>query len=76
MTLTSQHFINIMVGTRREHAILLTNFFLFLGNSNPNLAAEVLVLVGCSVPEGTTVSAFIYTCNMCDFGNLTLTDLS
>ncbi len=76
MTLTSQHFINIMVGTRREHAILLTNFFLFLSNSNPNLAAEVLVVVGCSVPEGTTVSAFIYTCDMCDFGYLTLTDLS
>jgi hypothetical protein len=34
------------------------------------------VVVGCSVPEGTTVSAFIYTYDMCDFGYLTLTDLS
>lgn len=61
MTLTSQQFINILVGTRREHTILLTNFFLYLSKSDPVLAAEVLLVVGFSVPEGVTVSELVYT---------------
>lgn len=61
MTLTSQQFINILVGTRREHAILLTNFFLYLSNSEPGLTAEVLLVIGFSIPEGVTVSELMYT---------------
>jgi hypothetical protein len=57
MTLSSQKCIDIMVGTRREHCILLTNLFLYLSNHNPDFDAEVLLVVGFSVPEGETVSA-------------------
>ncbi len=60
MTLSSQQCIDVMVGTRREHAIMLTNHFLYLCNDNPDFDAEVLLIVGFSVPEGGTVSALVH----------------
>jgi len=66
MTLSSQQFINILVGTRREHSILLTNFFLSLSKSNPDFAAEVLLVVGSSIPEGATVSKYFGTHSTCE----------
>ena len=60
MTLNSQQFINIMVGTRREHAILLANFFLYISQSGKDFAAEVMLVIGVSIPEGETVSALLF----------------
>jgi hypothetical protein len=56
MTLTSQQFLNILAGTRRDHAVLLTNFFIYLSSSNSDFAADVFLAVGLSISEGTTVS--------------------
>jgi hypothetical protein len=66
MTLSSQQFVNILVGTRREHSILLTNFFLALSKGNPDFAADVFLAVGFSIPEGATVSACTFTPSSCE----------
>ena len=55
MVLTSQQSLNILAATRKEHAILLTNFFLYLSKNNPvDFAADVLLVVGVSIEEGET----------------------
>lgn len=55
---TSQQFLDIMAGNREEHAILLTNFFLYLGKKRPtSFAADIFLAVGVAVPEGETVSS-------------------
>ncbi len=54
MTLASQQFLNILAGTRQDHVVLLTNFFLFLSGSNPDFAADVFVGIGSSTSEGKT----------------------
>ena len=59
MTLSSQQFLGILAGTRRDHAVLLTNFFLYLSSSNPDFAADVFLAVGYSIPDGKTVSSTI-----------------
>lgn len=56
MVLTGQQFLNILAGTRRDHAVLLTNFFLYLSSSNPDFVADVFLAAGFSIPEGNTVS--------------------
>lgn len=59
MTLSSQQFLGILSGTHRDHAVLLTNFFLYLSSSNPDFAADVFLAGGCSIPDGKTVSSTI-----------------
>ncbi len=56
MTLASQQFLNILAGTRHDHVVLLTNFFLYLSSSNPAFAADVFVAIGSSISVGKTVS--------------------
>lgn len=54
VVLTSDQVLSILSGTRREHAILLANFFLHLSAGHPDLAADIFLVVGFAVPEGNT----------------------
>lgn len=54
VVLTSDQVLSILSGTRREHAILLANFFLHLSASYHDLLADILLVVGFAVPEGDT----------------------
>ena len=55
--LTSQQFINILAGNHEEHAVLLTNFFLYLSEKSPvEYGADVFMVLGFGIPEGKTVS--------------------
>ena len=54
MVLQCQQVLNILAGTRREHALLLANFFLYLSSSH--FAGNVFLVVGFAMPEGETVS--------------------
>jgi hypothetical protein len=59
MILLSQQFLGILAGTRRDHSILLANFFLYLSSSNSEFSADVFLAAGCSTQEGKTVSSTI-----------------
>ncbi|KAL7549348.1 hypothetical protein ACHAWF_012621 [Thalassiosira exigua] len=53
MILSSQQFITIAAGNREEHALLLTNFFLYLSKKNPEtFGADVFLARGFAIPEG------------------------
>lgn len=54
VVLTSDQVLSILSGTRREHAILLANFYLHLSASYPDLVADIFLVVGFAVPEGET----------------------
>ena len=54
VVLTSDQVLSILSGTRREHAILLANFFLHLSARYPDLVADIFLVVGFAVPEGET----------------------
>ncbi|KAL9188592.1 hypothetical protein ACHAXT_006970 [Thalassiosira profunda] len=52
IVLTSQQFLDILSGNRKEHAVLLANFFLHL--SNHGSETSVFLAVGFAIPEGET----------------------
>ncbi|KAL3768276.1 hypothetical protein ACHAWO_012386 [Cyclotella atomus] len=56
LVLTSTQTLDILAGDAAEHAVLLANYFMYLGKKNPaEYNAHVCLVLGCSIPEGNTV---------------------